>query len=449
MRPDLVAPLRLAGVYILFSTAWILGSDMLLNLLVADSHLVAGLQIIKGLLFVMLSSLLIFAVSYYDRQAQRRLLDQLTHNGRLLQQAQRTAALGYWEYRSGFHWSAEALQLLGQEADCELSGLEQLLSWLHPAERPAVRRALLALIEAHAPLAINARLYQPQRSENTWLTLRGETDSQGQILGTVQDISSQKRDEAALRESEQRFRQLFERSPRIAVQGYDREHRVIFWNEASSQLYGYSMQEALGKRLEELIIPPPARVQVQAAINSWLLGGPAIPAAELQLQRKDGSLVSVFSSHSMLRNTHNQLELYCIDIDLSEQKQVYGELLASEERFRDLVAQLSDAVFLADAHGHLTFHNPAWEQLSGYPGEESLGRPLSQFFIGEDGARLTAQIGAMTGNAANNLRGEYHLHTRHGRVRKVDLQLTRSLTDNSLRGSLRDTHRQVLSEQLQ
>jgi len=449
MRPDLVAPLRLAGVYSLFSSAWILGSDYLLNLLVADAQLVAGLQTAKGLLFVTLSTLLIFAVSYHDRQAQRQLLDELTRNDRLLQQAQRNAALGYWEYRNGFHWSPEALQLMGQEADCALSGLEQLLSWLHPAERPAVRRAMQALLEEQTPLAIGARLYQPQRQHDTWLMLRAETDGQGQILGTLQDISPQKRDEAALRESEQRFRQLFERSPRIAVQGYDREHRVIFWNEASSQLYGYSLQEVLGKRLEELIIPPPARAQVAAAIDSWLLGGPPIPAAELQLQRKDGSLVAVFSSHSMLRNTHNQLELYCIDIDLSEQQQVHGALLASEERFRDLVAQLSDAIFLADAQGRLTFHNPAWAQLSGYQGDESLGRPLNQFFMPEDGARLAAQIGAMASGEPSTLRSEYRLQTRHGRVRKVDLQLTRSQTDNSLRGSLRDLHAHALAQQLQ
>ena len=79
------------------------------------------------------------------RQAQRHLLDALTRNSRLLQQAQRNAALGYWEYTGHFHWSPPALQLLGRDPGSAHGSLEQLLSWLHPAERPAVQRGMRAL----------------------------------------------------------------------------------------------------------------------------------------------------------------------------------------------------------------------------------------------------------------------------------------------------------------
>src|SRR3990167_6492642 len=449
MRSDLTVPLRLAGAYILFSSIWILASDSLLLAVVNYSVLSSQLQTVKGMLFVLLSSLLIFYLNRRDRRAQRELLDALTSNTRLLQQTQRNAALGSWEYDGRLHWSPEALQLLGRDPGSECSSAEQLLSWLYPAERPALQRALQALFERHQPMAISARLHQPQQQQITWLMLRGEADANGQILGTVQDISSQKRDESALRESEQRFRQLFEQTPRIAVQGYDRERRVIYWNQASTQLYGYSLQEAIGKRLEDLIIPPTSRTQVAAAIQSWLLGGPAIPAAELRLQRKDGSQVWVYSSHSLLRNSRDQLELYCIDIDLSEQKQVYGELLASEERFRELVEQLSDVIFLADAHGHLTFHNPAWEKLSGYLSDESLGRPLTQFLDDEVGRKLAKQISALARGEETNLRSEYRLLTRNGQMRRIELQLSRSQPGNSLRGFLRDIHERFQTQELQ
>ena len=101
MQPDLQGPLRLAGVYILFSTLWIFGSDYLLHALIKDSELVAELQTGKGLLFILLSSGLIFLLSLRDRQAQRQLLEKLTHNSRLLQHTQRNAGLGSWEYRDG------------------------------------------------------------------------------------------------------------------------------------------------------------------------------------------------------------------------------------------------------------------------------------------------------------------------------------------------------------
>jgi PAS domain S-box-containing protein len=448
MRPELVAPLRLTGVYALFGTAWILSSDYLLAIAVSDPTLVMRLQTIKGLAFVLLSCLLIFYVSHRDRQAQSQLLGALTRNARLLQQAQRNAALGSWEYQGHFHWSPEALALLGRDAGNASSNLEQLLNWLQPADRQAVQRAFDALLTQHKALAISARLHQPHRQQVTWLMLRGEVDGDGQILGTLQDISSQKRDEAALRESEQRFRQLFEQTPRIAVQGYDRERRVVYWNAASTQLYGYSLQEAMGKRLEDLMVPLPARNQVASAISHWLLGGPPTPAAEMQLQRKDGSPVWVYSSRSLLRDNRDRPELYCIDIDISEHKKLDDQLRASEAGYRELVEQLTEVIVKTDAGGHLNFLNPAWEKLSGYVGYESLGRPLARFFESSDGARLTEQLSALANGEQSGLRGDYRLLTRHGQLRWVELQLSRR-PDNSLSGSLRDNHEHYLQQQLQ
>ncbi|MDP2244338.1 PAS domain S-box protein [Pseudomonas sp.] len=439
----------MAGVYLLFSALWILGSDYLLHLLTRDSELTAEVQTAKGLLFILLSTALIFFVSQRDRHVQRKLLDALTRNSRLLQQTQRTAALGSWEYDGRLHWTPEALQLLGRDLGSQYSSAEQLLSWLYPAERPAVQRALRALFEQHTPMAITARLHQPQQHQTTWLMLRGEVDGNRQILGTVQDISNQKRDENALRESEQRFRQLFEQVPRIAVQGYDRERRVIYWNQASTQLYGYSLQEAMGRHLEDLIIPAHARNKVISAINHWLLGGPPIAAAELQLQRKDGSKVWVYSSHSMLRNNRGQMELYCIDIDLSEQKQIHLELQASEARYRELVERMSDVIVQTDISGHLAFLNPAWEKISGYASYECLGRPLAQFLESADAARFNRQISALDTGQQTSLRGEFRLLTRQGQLHWVDIELSASPSGDMLNGSLHDIHERHQRQQLQ
>lgn len=449
MRPDVKGPLRLAGVYILFGTLWILGSDYLLRVLAIDSAQVAELQTAKGLLFIVLSTGLIFFVSYRDRQKQRQLLEEITHNSRLLQQTQRNAALGSWEYQNAFHWSEEALSLFGRDRDSQQCSVEHLLSWLYPAERPAVQRALQALLQAHTPMMVSARLLQPQQQQATWLMLRGEVDEHGRILGTVQNISAQKRDESALRESERRFRQLFEQTPRIAVQGYDRERRVIYWNQASTQLYGYAVHEVMGRRLEDLIVPPQARSKAANAINLWQLGGPPIPAAEVQLQRKNGSLVWVFSSHLMLRNSLDQLELYCVDIDLTEYKKMDSELQVSENRYRSLVEHLGDAIFITDADAQLSFLNPAWEHISGYPIHESLGSPLQRFIPELAQEPLNQQLQALRSGKLANLRLECQLLTSSGQARRVELQLNMSLPEQIMNGCLHDVHERYQTQQLQ
>ena len=449
MRPDLQGPLRLAGVYILFSSLWIFGSEHLLTLFVSEHDLAAELHWVQDLLFILLSTGLIFFVSYRDRQAQRQLLEELTHNSRLLQQTQRTAALGSWEYRNDFSWSDEALSLLGRNQDSQQCSVQHLLSWLHPAERASVQRALQALLEERTAMTVSARLLQPQQQHATWLMLRGEVDEQGRTLGTVQNISAQKRDESALRESEQRFRQLFEQTPRIAVQGYDRERRVIYWNQASTLLYGYAMHEVMGRRLEELIVPISARSKVASAINTWQLGGPPISAAEVQLQRKDGSLVWVYSSHLILRNSFDQQELYCVDIDLTELKKIDSELQLSESRYRSLVEHLGDAIFITDVDDQLSFLNPAWTQISGYPIHESLGSPLQRFIPELGQSSLRQRLQELRSGKLANLRLECQLLTRNGQARRVELHLHLSLPEHSLHGSLHDVHDRHQAQQLQ
>ena len=119
-----------------------------------------------------------------------------------------------------------------------------------------------------------------------------------------------------------RFSQLFEKTIGISVQGYNRERQVIYWNDASKFLYGYSAEQAIGQQLEDLIIPHDMREEVIAGINAWIDDGTPIPSSELSLKKSDGSKVSVFSNHFSLLNQNNEIELYCIDIDLSELKKI-------------------------------------------------------------------------------------------------------------------------------
>ena len=136
---------------------------------------------------------------------------------------------------------------------------------------------------------------------------------------------------------ESRFRSLFEQVSNIAVQGYDAERRVIYWNAASEALYGYRRDEAIGRQLEDLIIPDAMRQGVIDATAAWLRGGPAIPAAELTLRRKDNSPVAVFSSHVMLANAHGEAEMYCVDIELTELKKTEAELRAYQTQLEAMV----------------------------------------------------------------------------------------------------------------
>ncbi len=157
-----------------------------------------------------------------------------------------------------------------------------------------------------------------------------------QSSATSRQGDEQQRVESALRDSEVRFRTLFENTPGVAVQGYDAARRVIFWNRASEKLYGYAIDEALGRQLEDLIIPDAMRQAVIDDVNGWVAGGAAIPSGELVLRHKDGSPVAVFSSHVMQQGPDGP-EMYCIDIDLAEQKRTEARLKRHRRHLEELV----------------------------------------------------------------------------------------------------------------
>ncbi|WP_291009424.1 PAS domain-containing sensor histidine kinase [Hydrogenophaga sp.] len=151
---------------------------------------------------------------------------------------------------------------------------------------------------------------------------RPKPQSDGSILwhSFILDVSNSQQAQENLRKSEDRFRQLIDGIPNVAVQGYDANLVCRFWNHASECLYGFSAQEAVGASLLDLIIPPPMHADVVAATEQMVASGQAIPAGELTLQRKDGSAVSVYSSHVLLQRDGQTPEFFCIDYDLSERK---------------------------------------------------------------------------------------------------------------------------------
>ena len=152
------------------------------------------------------------------------------------------------------------------------------------------------------------------------------------LAGYTIDTTERKRADAALLESELRFRSLMEDIPSIAAQGYAIDGTVIFWNRASELLYGFSSEEALGANLLDLIIPAEMREGVAGAMQQMIESDEAIPAGELLLQRKDGSRVPVFSSHALLKPMGRQPELFCLDIDLTERKSAEEQRINLEKQ---------------------------------------------------------------------------------------------------------------------
>ncbi|WP_321532835.1 sensor domain-containing diguanylate cyclase [uncultured Desulfuromonas sp.] len=116
------------------------------------------------------------------------------------------------------------------------------------------------------------------------------------------------------------FRNLFDKTPHIAVQGYSRERKLIYWNLYCEELYGYSKEEVLDRTWEELFIPEPMRQAAAKKIDAWVAQGEVMPPIEVVRRHKDGSQVPVYSQHVLVHTPQGDKEIYCLDIDLRELK---------------------------------------------------------------------------------------------------------------------------------
>jgi len=213
------------------------------------------------------------------------------------------------------------------------------------------------------------------------ISLVPERDARGEIVGFFalkRDITERREFERALGESEARFRKLFEEVPTVAIQGYKPDGTVTYWNQASERLYGYTRQEAAGRDLLELTVPPAMRAAAREQVRRMGETGAGSPAQEVDLMRKDGVRIPVFSSHVVLSSATGQREMYRLDVDLSERKHAEAALRQNEERLR--VATESGGVGIWEwdiASGHLEW-NAQLRRVFGWPGE-SAGLTLDRF----------------------------------------------------------------------
>ena len=140
------------------------------------------------------------------------------------------------------------------------------------------------------------------------------------IIGIAREITDRKKNEHALRESQERFRTLLQDVPSVAVQEFGPDFTVISWNEASTRMFGYTADEAAGKDIRELLIPSDSRDGVTETCNSMAITGIPGPSAEQEFLHKDGTQVPVFVSNTVVKIPGKEATLFWISVDLTERK---------------------------------------------------------------------------------------------------------------------------------
>lgn len=162
----------------------------------------------------------------------------------------------------------------------------------------------------------------------------------------------------------------------MAIQWFDHEGRVRYWNKAATAIYGWSAQEAMGRTLAEIGFYTAAQnsdfLEVLREIHAT---GNALEPSESTFYCKDGSQGVMMSTLFPIPSPAGEQYICCMDVDVTERHH-------SEERLRATLEHTPGvAVQWFDADARVLYWNPAAEMLYGIDAEEAVGKRMDELLL--------------------------------------------------------------------
>jgi len=197
----------------------------------------------------------------------------------------------------------------------------------------------------------------------------------------ILDITEQKLTEEALRESEDKYRNLIEESfDGIFIQ---RDQNIIFANKRLNEMLGYGEGELIGQK-HWVVYHPDYQKLTRERAQARMRGEEVTRRYEVKLQRKDGSwFYGEINARPITFASDEESGIQVWIKDIMEQKLAEATLQASEEKYRLLIENAIDAIFIAQDEV-IKFANPKTEELTDYSAEELAKTPFANLIHPED-----------------------------------------------------------------
>ena len=285
-------------------------------------------------------------------------------------------------------WNQNFLRITGYTAE-EMRQM-QPLDFIVPDDHTLVTEKIEEVITMGKAEA-EARLMTADARVIPFYFLGSRITVEGQIcvVGSGTDITAQRRAIEAAKESEERYRLLFDSNP-CSMWVYDRETlQFLAVNEAAVKSYGYTRREFLSMDMtqirpeEEL---PRLYQRLAGDIKTLTHPTPWIH------QRKDGSTFEVeITSHALEFNGRPARLVMAIDV--TERSEALKQLRESEQRFRRMFDIVSIGIAQADAQtGQFILFNRRFAEIAGYPAEDLRQMTFKQLTHPEDAEEDTRKF---------------------------------------------------------
>jgi diguanylate cyclase (GGDEF)-like protein/PAS domain S-box-containing protein len=201
-------------------------------------------------------------------------------------------------------------------------------------------------------------------------------------LVLVNDVTERKHAEAALRESEERYRELFENANDV-IFTTDLSSRFLSVNPAIEKVTGYTCAEIRGMNVNEMLAPDYLECS-REMLERKLAGDEATTCYETEIISKSGERVLLELSTQLICDDEGvPVGVQGIARDGTERKRAERALRESEERYRELFENANDLIYTHDLAGNFTSLNKTGERITGYTREEAVSLNIAQIIAPE------------------------------------------------------------------
>ena len=196
------------------------------------------------------------------------------------------------------------------------------------------------------------------------------------IVGAFVDLTEQRQKDRALHQTNGFLKAIVENTP-VAIYTTDLDGIINFWNPAAERVFGFTPEQAIGKRAPFV---PAGKKQEAADLRARVLKGEILNGLELQRQRADGSPITIHGAAAPLRDEDDLITgMLVACVDVTEAKRAAGDLESHLHFTRALLDAIPSPVYFKDRGGRYQVRNRAWEDLFG-GGREWSGKTVRDMY---------------------------------------------------------------------
>ncbi len=386
------------------------------------------------------------SVYYHDitekKKAEQRLLaseqDLKISNERFMLVAKATNdAVWDWDMETNIIWGNESFCNIFEIDPNQKTTFEEFVSRLHSEDKDAVLANFKTALQNKTTFIVEE--FRFKNKFGVYLTLYDRAyvmyNSEGRayrMLGAMQDITEQKNAQYQLVLEKELSDSIINSLPGVFYL-YNHDGQFYRWNRNFEQVTGYTAEEISKLHPLDLFEENDKEIVRQKIENVFKNGEDNI---EANFRLKDGSTIPYYLN-GMVINYEGENCLMGVGIDISERVKSQQELKESEEKYRTLIEQASDGIFISNQRGDYLDVNTSATMLTGYNKEDLLKLNMRDILFengitSEKPENMLAEV--LGGRVVIN---ERMMRQKNGNIINVEIS-SKLLPDGRVQGIIRD-----------